>query len=131
MASANNAGIIHCLGRHSVEETVETIKRLLEEKGIKLFALIDHSGEAEKVGMSMPQTKLLIFGDPKSGTPLMLASPGIALDLPLKILVRQSKDGTTWISFNSPAWLGERHNLPEDLVKNIAGVEILAQQAGK
>jgi len=80
-------GIIDKPSNHSVDETVEKLKNILQSKGVTLFAIVDHSGEAEKVGMKMRPTKLLIFGSPKAGTPLMLAAPGIAIDLPLKILV--------------------------------------------
>src|SRR5215469_17747710 len=91
-ASAQNPvkhknGIIDVPSKHSVDETVDRVKNLLQSKGIPLFCLIDHSGEAAKVGLKMPPTKLLIFGSPKAGTPLMLAAPSIAIDLPLKILV--------------------------------------------
>ena len=130
MASADN-GIVTKPSAHSVDETVEKLKSILQAKGVKLFALVDHSGEAEKVGMKMPPTKLLIFGNPKAGTPLMLASPSSAIDLPLKILVWQDADGKVWISYNSPAYLQQRHNLPPSLLPNIAVVEALAVAAGQ
>ena len=104
---------------------------MLEAKGVKLFALIDHSGEAEKAGMAMRPTKLLIFGSPKAGTPLMIASPTVAIDLPLKILVWENAEGKVWISYNSPAYLQERHGLPPELVSNIAAVEVLAKQVAE
>ena len=88
-----------------MDQIVEKLKAILQAKSITLFALVDHSGEAEKVGMSMPPTKLLIFGNPKGGTPLMLASPSIAIDLPLKILVSEDASGKVWVSYNSPAYL--------------------------
>jgi uncharacterized protein (DUF302 family) len=124
-------GIVDVPSNHSVNETVERIKSILQSKGITLFALIDHSGEAEKVGMKMPPTKLLIFGSPKAGTPLMLAAPSIAIDLPLKILVWEDGEGKVWLSYNSPEYLQERHGLPEDLVKNIAVVGALATKAAE
>ena len=124
-------GIVRKPSNHSVDETVNKIKSILAAKGVTLFALIDHSGEAEKAGMKMPPTKLLIFGNPKGGTPLMLASPSIALDLPLKILVAEDHQGKVWISYNSAEYLKERHGLPEDLLKNIAIVETLAEKAGE
>lgn len=126
----SGSGIISKPGVHSVDDTVEKLKGMLASKGVTLFAIIDHSGEAAKVGMSMRPTKLLIFGDPKAGTPLMLAAPSIALDLPLKILVWEEADGKVWLSYNDPAWLQERHQLPGELVQNIAGVEVLAAKAG-
>jgi len=122
-------GIIDKLSNHSVDETVQKLKALLQARGVALFALIDHSGEAEKVGMRMPPAKLLIFGNPKAGTPLMLASPSSAIDLPLKILVWEDAQGKAWISYNSPAYLQARHKLPPELLKNIAVVEALAAQA--
>jgi uncharacterized protein (DUF302 family) len=113
-----------------VDETVERLKSILQAKGVTLFAIIDHSGEAEKAGMTMPPTKLLIFGNPKSGTPLMLAAPTSAIDLPLKILVWKDADENVWISYNSPTYLAKRHGLPPELIPNIAVIEGLAAQAG-
>jgi uncharacterized protein (DUF302 family) len=125
MMSGEN-GIVEIPSNHSVDQAVERLKGILTAKGVTLFAVVDHSGEAEKVGMKMPPTKLLVFGSPKAGTPLMLASPSVAIDLPLKILVRQDDAGKTWISYNSPEFLRKRHNLPEELLKNIAVIEPLA-----
>ena len=127
----NNEGVVNKPSSHSVEQTVDKLKSILQAKGVTLFALIDHSGEAEKVGMKMLPTKLLIFGNPKSGTPLMLASPTIALDLPLKILVWQDNQGKVWLSYNSPEYLKERYGFPEDLLPNISAVEALATKAGE
>jgi uncharacterized protein (DUF302 family) len=127
--SVNSQGIVTAPSQHSVDETVNKLKAILQAKSVTLFSVIDHSGEAEKVGMKMPNTKLLIFGSPKAGTPLMLAAPSIALDLPLKILVWEDSDGKSWVSYNSPEYLRERHNLPAELLKNIAVVETLAAQA--
>jgi uncharacterized protein (DUF302 family) len=122
-------GIVHLPANHSVEQTVERLKSILQAKEIVLFAVIDHSGEAAKIGLTMPPTKLLIFGNPQAGTPLMLAAPSIALDLPLKILVWQDTEGKVRVSYNSPAYLQERHSVPPDLLSKIAGVETLAAQA--
>jgi len=105
MAADPSAGLIDVSSNHSVDETIANLTRMLNAKGIKLFALVDHSGEAEKAGMKMLPTKLLIFGNPKAGTPLMQASPSIAIDLPLKILVRKDAGGKVWITYNSPAYL--------------------------
>lgn len=124
-------GIVDVPSNHSVDETVDRLKGILQSKGVTLFALIDHSGEAAKVGMKMPPTKLLIFGSPKAGTPLMLAAPSIAIDLPLKILVWQDPQGKVWLSYNSPDYLAERHDLPPDLVPAIAVVATLAAKAGE
>jgi uncharacterized protein (DUF302 family) len=131
MTPARNNGIIDRPSNHSVEQTVDKLKNILQSKGVTLFALIDHSGEAEKVGLKMPSTKLLIFGNPKAGTPLMLASPSSAMDLPLKILVSEDAQGKVWVSYNSSAYLQERHGLPPDLLQNIAVVETLATKAAE
>jgi uncharacterized protein (DUF302 family) len=104
---------------------------LLKAKGIQLFALVDHSGQAKAVGLTMRPTKLLIFGNPKGGTPLMVASPSIAIDLPLKLLVSEDANGKVWISYNSPAFLQARHNLPKELLPVLASVEALANQAAE
>lgn len=129
MAAAPSKGIIRKQSSHSVDDTVAKIQQILKSKGIALFAVVDHSGEAEKAGLRMPPTKLLIFGNPKAGTPLMLASPGIAIDLPLKILVAQDADGKVWLSYNDPAYLADRHNLPAEFLPVLAGVEALAATA--
>jgi uncharacterized protein (DUF302 family) len=131
MATSANNGIIDKPSNHSVEETVAKLKGILQAKGVTLFALVDHSGEAQKVGMKMPPTKLLIFGSPKAGTPLMLAAPSSAIDLPLRILVWEDARGKVWVSYNSPAYLQERHNLPPELLQNIAVVETLATKAAE
>jgi uncharacterized protein (DUF302 family) len=131
MTANTGSGIVNVPGHHSVDQTVEKLKGILEAKGVTLFALVDHSGEAAKVGMKMRPTKLLIFGSPKAGTPLMLAAPSIAIDLPLKILVAEDADGKVWVSYNSPAYLQERHRLPSDLLQNIAVVETLAAKAAE
>src|SRR5580658_5903370 len=120
------SGIVSLPSSHSVDETVEKLKTLLRAKEVTLFALVDHSGEAAKVGMKMPSTKLLIFGSPKGGTPLMLAAPSIAIDLPLKILVAEDAQGKVWISYNSPEYLKQRHGLPENLLPNIDVAKTLA-----
>ena len=124
-------GVINIASNHSVEQTVEKLKGVLQAKGVNLFALVDHSGEAEKVGMKMRPTKLLIFGSPKGGTPVMLAAPGIAIDLPLKILIWEDSQGKVWVSYNSPAYLKERHGVPQELLQNIAVVETLAAKAAE
>jgi uncharacterized protein (DUF302 family) len=126
-ASAN--GIINVPTQHTVDATVEKLRAILAAKGVTLFALVDHSGEAEKAGMKMPPTKLLIFGSPKAGTPVMLAAPSIAIDLPLKILVWQDSDGKTWVSYNAPDFLRERHHVPPELMQVLAVVETLAAKA--
>jgi uncharacterized protein (DUF302 family) len=124
-------GIVDIASNHSVDETVEKLKGILSAKGVTLFALVDHSGEAEKADMKMRPTKLLIFGSPKAGTPLMLAAPSLALDLPLKILVWEDEGGKTWVSYNAPDYLRERHGVPQELMQNIAVIEALAAKAAE
>ncbi len=123
------SGIVTVESSHSVDQTVQKIEELLRAKGVKLFALVDHSGEAQSVGLHMRPTKLLIFGHPKAGTPLMIASPSVAIDLPLKLLVAEDETGKVWISYNSPAYLQARHGFPLELTENIAVVASLAKSA--
>ena len=122
------SGFVSHRSQHSVDETVARLKSILDAKGVMLFAVVDHSGEAEKAGLKMPPTKLLIFGNPKGGTPVMLAAPTIAIDLPLKVLIWEDAAGKAWISFNDPVYLQKRHNVPGDLVKNISVVEGLVDE---
>lgn len=124
-------GIKTLASHHPFEETIDRLQTLFIEKGITLFSLVDHAGEAREVGLTMPPTKLLIFGSPRAGTPLMLAAPSLALDLPLKILVAQQPDGSVQLSWNDPAWLSARHNLPEEMQPVLAAVEALAKQAAE
>jgi uncharacterized protein (DUF302 family) len=122
-------GIVDVASRYSVPETLARLQTVLKEKGMMVFALVDHSGEAEKAGLAMRPTQLLIFGSPKGGTPLMVAAPRLAIDLPLKALVWQDEAGQVWLSYNSPEYLQQRHGFPVDLMKNIAGVAGLVQKA--
>jgi uncharacterized protein (DUF302 family) len=124
-------GVVTVPSRHSVDQTVETLEAALRAKGIKLFAVVDHSGEARAVGLLMRPTKLLIFGNPKAGTPLMTAAPSIAIDLPLKLLVWEDAISKVWISYNTPSYLERRHHLPRELVPTLAAVEALATKAGE
>jgi len=124
-------GIQTLFSNHSVDETVARLESLLAAKGVKLFALIDHSGEAAAAGLTMRPTKLLIFGSPQAGTPLMLAEPSAALDLPLKILVAESDSGRTLLFWNSPDWMQKRHELPDKLLAPLAAVEALANAAAE
>lgn len=118
-------GIVNELSNHSVDDTVERLKAMLQASGAVLFGLVDHSGEAEKVGLEMKPTKLLIFGNPKAGTPLMLASPSTAIDLPLKMLVWEDAAKKAWISSTAQNML-KRHGFPEDLLPNISVLRKLA-----
>lgn len=121
-------GLIARLSPHSVAETARKLKEVLDAKGIKIFALVDHSGEAAQAGLSMPPTQVLIFGNPKAGTPVMVASPTSAIDLPLKILIAEDRSGRTWVSYNSPDYLKQRHGIPEELLPNLAVIELLVAQ---
>ncbi len=129
MSATSGQGIVRIPGNHSVEETLNRLKEILQTKGVTLFAVVDHSGEAARAGMQMPNTKLLIFGSPKAGTPVMLAAPSAALDLPLKILVAEDSAGKAWISYNDPQFLAERHGLPAELAKVLAAAGSLANAA--
>jgi len=131
MATGAENGIVRIPSNHSVDETVAKLQGILQAKGVKLFVVVDHSGEAASAGLKMPNTKLLIFGNPKAGTPLMLAAPSAALDLPLKILVAEDAAGKSWISYNAPAYLQSRHALPVELLPNIAVIEALAAKAAE
>lgn len=122
-------GLMQVASKRTVDETVQRVESILGERGLQLFALIDHSGEAAKVGMKMRPTKLLIFGSPKGGTPVMVAAPSIAIDLPLKALVSEDETGKVWVSYNAPEYLQQRHGVPQELVKNIAGVGALVAKA--
>jgi uncharacterized protein (DUF302 family) len=122
-------GVVTGPSSHTVDETVERISSVLTAKGVKIFAVVDHSGEAERAGLHMPPTKLLIFGNPAAGTPLMLSAPSTAIDLPLKILVAEDHDGRVWISWNDPEYLQQRRGFSPDLLANIVVVEKIAMAA--
>lgn len=127
MIPSTDAGSVHLTSPYSVPETTNRVESALQSQGISIFCHIDHSGEAEKIGMKMYPTQLLIVGDPKSGTPLMLAPPTLAIDLPLKILVWQDAGNKLWLSYNSPECLQHHHNLPPELPPSITGLGILLQ----
>jgi len=131
MTAEKNDGIITIPSNHSVEQTIEKLKAILQSKGITLFALIDHSREAARAGMEMRPTKLLIFGNPKGGTPVMLAAPSSAIDLPLKILIWEDAQGKVWVTYNGPMYLQERHNIPTELLPNLSVIEPLAKSAAE
>ena len=124
-------GLVDLPSHHSVDETVARLQGILQARGIKLFDVVDHSGEAASAGLKMPPTRLVIFGNPKAGTPLMLAAPTAAIDLPLKILVWEDKEGKVWVSYNTPDYLQRRHGFPKDLIQNIAAVAALAGAAAE
>ena len=126
MTSKSDNGIVTIRATQSVDETVRKLEGILRAKGIKLFTVVDHSGEAQQAGLQMRPTKLLIFGSPKAGTPLMIAAPTIAIDLPLKILVWEDAAGKAMVSYSDPDYLAARHALPSELTANIAAVKALA-----
>ena len=127
MATSPDNGMIHLRSPYSVAETLKRLDSVLQMRGLAVFARIDHSGEAEKVGMKMHPTQLVIFGSPKGGTPVMVASPTLAIDLPLKALVWEDAGGKVWLSYNGAEYLKQRHNIPDELVKNIAVIGPLLQ----
>jgi uncharacterized protein (DUF302 family) len=126
---SNENGLVHVPSPRSIPETLKKLRTTIDASGLKVFALVDHCGEAEKAGLKMRPTQLLIFGSPKAGTPVMVAAPTVAIDLPLKALVWEDAEGEVWVSYNSPDYLQERHGFPADLVKNIAGVGALVEKA--
>jgi uncharacterized protein (DUF302 family) len=117
----------HLSSPYDVPETIKRLDSVLQSRGLAIFARIDHSGEAKKVGLKMRPTELIIFGSPKAGTPLMVAAPTLAIDLPLKALVWEDASGKVWVSYNTAEYLKQRHNIPEELVKNIAVIGPLLQ----
>jgi len=122
-------GMIDVPSPYSVPETLARLESILKERGVTVFARVDHSGEAEKAGLKMRPTQLLIFGSPKAGTPLMVATPSVAIDLPLKALAWEDESGRVWLSYNAPDYLQERHGFPVELLKNIAGASALIPKA--
>lgn len=121
-------GLVQVTSRYSVDETLQKLQAAFVGKGMQIFAVIDHSGEAEKVGLKMRPTKVLIFGSPKGGTPLMVAAPSLAIDLPLKVLVAEDATGKVSVTYNSPDYLQDRHGVPADLIKNLAGAGVLIEK---
>ncbi len=125
--SENNNGLVQLASRRSFIDTLERLELTILSRGLTIFARIDFSGDAEKAGFKMNPTRLLIFGNPKAGTPLMIATPSLAIDFPLKILVSDDNSGKTWVSYNSVEYLKDRHHIPEDLLKNISGIVSIAE----
>ena len=129
MAESDIDGFVELRSGHTVDETVAKIEAMLAAKGVTVFAVVDHSGEAAKVGLSMRPTKLVIFGNARAGTPLMVAAPTLALDLPLKALVWEDAEGKVFVSYNTPQYLRERHGFPEELLPKIAGIRLIVEEA--
>src|SRR5450631_1752596 len=115
------SGLVQAASHYSVDETIKRLQSAFAEKGLQVFTVIDHSGEAERVGLKMRPTKVLIFGSPKGGTPLMVAAPSLAIDLPLRALVAEDAEGRVSVTYNDPQYLKERHGVPEELIRNLAG----------
>jgi uncharacterized protein (DUF302 family) len=128
MAGLPDNGLMRVASPYGFAETCAKLEESVKGHGLMVFAWIDHSGEASKVGLSMPPTQVLIFGSPKGGTPVMLAAPTVAIDLPLKVLVSADPDGKVWLSYNAPEYLQKRHGIPAELIKNISGFAGLVQQ---
>lgn len=131
METRAGAGMVRLRSHHTVPETMERVEAALRAHGLTIFCRVDHSGEAEKAGLAMRPTQVLIFGSPKAGTPLMVAAPTLAIDLPLKALVWEDAAGAVWLSYNSPEYLRQRHDVPADLIENIAGAGALLRQAAE
>lgn len=131
MDAMPGAGMVHLRSHHSVVETLRRLESIVTDRGLKVFGVVDHSGEAERAGLTMRPTQVLIFGSPKAGTPLMVAAPTLAVDLPLKALIWEDADGAVWLSYNSPEYLQRRHNVPENLINNLAGAAALMRSAAE
>jgi uncharacterized protein (DUF302 family) len=134
MSSASNTpgdvpGVIQLRSQHSVSATIDRLEALLKQRGILVFARIDFSGDAERAGLRMPAEQMLIFGNPKAGTPLMVAAPTAGLDLPLKMLAWEASDGNVWVAYNDPQYVVQRHRLASNFTANLAAVVPLIQQA--
>jgi uncharacterized protein (DUF302 family) len=126
---ATDNGLISIPSKYSVPETLDRLESIARKQGLTVFARIDFSGDAQKAGLTMKPSGLLLFGNPKAGTPLMVATPTIAIDLPLKALAWEDPNGRTWLSYNKPEYLKERHGLPDTLLKNISGIKTLVEKA--
>ena len=131
MAGLPEKGMVHRESPYCVDETLERLGAILQKLGIPILARIDHSGGAAAMGLTMKPTKLVIFGNAKAGTPIMLAAPTLALDLPLKALIWEDTEGKVWVSYNTPQYLQERHGFPENLMPNIAGIRVIVEEAVK
>ena len=129
MSLEKENGLVSVRSRYPFDETIRRLEMAFAEKSLNVFTIVDHSGEAEKVGLKMPPTKVVIFGNPKGGTPPMLAAPSLAIDLPLKALVAENANGEVWVTYNSPEYLQQRHGVPDDLIKNLAGAGTVIAKA--
>jgi uncharacterized protein (DUF302 family) len=129
MTAVSGNGMVHVSSPYPVPEAFKRLEAIVLARGLSILARIDHGGDAAKVGLKMHPTQLLIFGNPKAGTPLMIASPTLAIDLPLKALVWEDGEGKVWVTYNSPEFLKQRHNIPDSLVKNVSGVGAIVEEA--
>jgi uncharacterized protein (DUF302 family) len=127
--TAAESGVVRITSPHSVPETVARLEGLLKERGVLIFARIDFSGDAARAGLTMRPEQMLIFGNPKAGTPLMQSEPIAGLDLPLKALVFEDAAGRTWVAWNDPQYIVRRHALPAALAANLAAVTPLIERA--
>jgi uncharacterized protein (DUF302 family) len=126
-----SSGLVSLSSPYSVEETLVQLEQICKTKGIPVHFKVDHSGDAARVGLELNPSEMLMLGDPRNGTPLMVVAPTLAIDLPLKALAWEDDQGKAWLTYNSPEYLAERHNLPANLVKNIAVIRILCEEAVK
>ena len=124
-----STGTVDVRSRHSVRETIDRLEALVKTRGLTVFARIDFSGDAERAGLAMRPMQMLLFGNPKAGTPLLLASPRSGLDLPLRALAWEDADGAVWVSSNSPDYLASRHGLTAEVIARIAGAGALIDSA--
>jgi len=124
-------GVVDVRSHHSVPVTLDRLASLLAERGLMVFARIDFSGDAERAGLAMRPMQMLLFGNPKAGTPILIAAPRAGLDLPLRALAWEDADGTVWVSANTPEYLASRHGLTPDLVARVAGAGALIKSAAE
>jgi uncharacterized protein (DUF302 family) len=122
-------GMEQARSSHTVEATVARIEEVLAAKGVTVFAVVDHSGEAARAGLQMRPTKLVVFGSPKLGTPLMVAAPSTAIDLPLKLLVWEGEDGSVWVGWNTGEYLQARHGFPVEMEVVAAAAAVVGRAA--
>jgi len=127
--AADIPGVVQLLSHHSVNDTISRLEALLQQRGILVFARIDFSGDADRFGLQMPAEQMLIFGNPKAGTPLMLAAPAAGLDLPLKLLAWETPDGKVCAAYNDPQYVVQRYGLSAGLAANLAAVVPLIERA--
>ena len=119
------------MSTHSFSDTVDRLESTISSRSLTIFARIDFSGDAKRAGLDMKPTQLVIFGNPKAGTPLMVAAPTLAIDFPLKVLVSEDESEKVWVSFNSPQYLEERHGIPDELMKNISGLVSIVESTAQ